>query len=212
MNNQKLLVDYSLYLCTDQGLMSTSTLEEAVEEAILGGCTVIQLREKDCSSKDFYELALRIKKITKKYKVPLIINDRVDIALAVDAEGVHVGQNDLPARVVRQILGPDKIIGVSTARVEEAERAAAEGADYIGVGAMYETATKNNTRPVSKEELLRIRNAVTIPIVVIGGINKERIQDFHETKINGIAVVSAVISQKNIRMAASELKERFLKL
>ena len=124
--------------------MSTDTLEEAVEQAVQGGCTVVQLREKDCTSLEFYETARSIRKITDRYKVPLIINDRVDIALAVDADGVHVGQSDLPASVVRRILGPDKIIGVSAGTLAEALQAEAEGADYLGVGAMYATSTKED--------------------------------------------------------------------
>ena len=113
-------IDYTLYLCTDRDLMSSATIEESVEQAIKGGVTVVQLREKDCSSKDFYELALRVKKITDEHNIPLIINDRVDIALAVDAAGVHIGQSDLPASVVRKIIGEDKIVGVSAAKLAEA--------------------------------------------------------------------------------------------
>ena len=162
-------IDYTLYLCTDRGLMSTDTLEEAVEQAVRGGCTVVQLREKDCTSLEFYETAQRVRQITDRYQVPLIINDRVDIALAVDADGVHVGQDDLPAKEVRRILGPDKVVGVSAGCVEEAVKAAADGADYLGVGAMYATSTKEDADVTSREELLRIREAVDIPIVVIGG-------------------------------------------
>ena len=198
-------IDYSLYLCTDRSLMSTQTVEEAVEQAILGGCTVIQLREKECQSKEFYEIALNVKKITEKYNVPLIINDRVDVALAINADGVHVGQNDLPADTVRKIIGRDKILGVSTATLEEAKLAVKNGADYLGVGAMYSTNTKTDTRHVTMEELKKIRDAVNIPIVVIGGINKNTINDFKNSCIDGIAVVSAIISQQNIKEAATEL-------
>lgn len=135
-------IDYSIYLVTDRDLMSTETLEEAVEKAIIGGCTLIQLREKDCSSLDFYNTAVRVKEITDKYNIPLIINDRVDIALAVDAAGVHVGQSDIPAAIVRKVIGNDKILGVSTGSVNEAIEAEKNGADYLGVGAMYSTGTK----------------------------------------------------------------------
>ena len=137
-------IDYTLYLCTDRDLMSTDTIEEAVEQAVKGGCTVVQLREKDCSSLEFYETALRVKKITDQYKIPLIINDRVDIALAVNADGVHVGQDDLPAASVRRILGGDKVIGVSAGSVREAVKAREDGADYLGVGAMHATSTKTD--------------------------------------------------------------------
>ncbi len=211
MKNKK-NTDYTLYLCTDRDLMSTETIEEAVEQAILGGCTMIQLREKKCSSKDFYETACNVKKITDKYQVPFIINDRVDIALAVDADGVHVGQSDLPADIVRNLLGNGKIMGVSARTVKEAEQAQKDGADYIGVGAIYATNTKKDTKPVTMEELRKIREKVTMPIVVIGGINKDRVKDFEGVGVNGLAVVSSVIAQKDIKKAAVELKEEFFKI
>ncbi len=198
-------IDYTLYLCTDRGLMSTETVEESVELAIKGGCTVVQLREKDCSSLDFYNIALNVKKITDEYNVPLIINDRIDIALAVDAAGVHIGQSDLPASIVRKIIGNDKIIGVSAATVDEAVRAKNDGADYLGIGAMYATNTKKDTRPVTIETLKEIRKAVNIPLVVIGGINKHTVPDFKGTDIDGIAVISAIIAEKDIEQAARDL-------
>ena len=197
-------IDYSLYLCTDRRLM-TSPIEASVESALRGGTTVIQLREKDCSSREFYELGLRVKKITERYNAPLIINDRVDIALAVGAAGVHVGQGDLPCKVVREIVGPDMIVGVSAATLDEAVQAEEDGADYLGVGAMYATATKTDTRPVSMEELLKIRAAVKIPIVVIGGINKQTLGNFKGTGVNGLAVVSAIVAQPDPEAAAREL-------
>lgn len=202
--------DYTLYLCTDRRLMSTDTLEEAVEAAIRGGCTLVQLREKACSAREFYEMAVRVKAVTDASAVPLIINDRVDIALAVDAAGVHVGQSDLPVAAARALLGPDKILGVSTARVDEAVRAVEDGADYLGVGAMYATGTKSNTRPVSMELLAEIRAAVPVPIVVIGGIGPANAGVFRKMGINGLAVVSAVIAQPDIEAAARGLKRIFL--
>lgn len=198
-------IDYCLYLCTDRRLMTSPTIEASVESALRGGTTVIQLREKDCSSREFYELGLRVKKITERYNAPLIINDRVDIALAVGAAGVHVGQGDLPCKVVREIVGPDMIVGVSAATLDEAVRAEEDGADYLGVGAMYATATKTDTRPVSMEELLKIRAAVKIPIVVIGGINKQTLGNFKGTGVNGLAVVSAIVAQPDPEAAAREL-------
>lgn len=203
-------IDYSIYLVTDRNLMSTETLEEAVEQAISGGCTLVQLREKDCSSLDFYNTAIKVKEITDKYNVPLLINDRVDIALAVDAAGVHVGQSDLPLTVVRKIIGEEKIIGVSTGNLEQALKAQKDGADYLGVGAMYSTGTKKDAKPTSMEELKKIRENVSIPIVVIGGINKDRVKDFEGTGIDGLAIVSAIISQKDIAGAAREIKNLFL--
>ncbi|MEF9840574.1 MAG: thiamine phosphate synthase [Lachnospiraceae bacterium] len=202
-------MDYSLYLCTDRTLMSTDTLEEAVEQAIKGGCTLIQLREKDCSSGEFYQTAQSIKNITDLYHIPLIINDRVDLALAVGAAGVHVGQSDLPASIVRKIIGDDACIGVSVATVQEAVKAQEDGANYIGVGAMYATGTKLNTRNVSLELLKEIQKAVTIPIVVIGGIQKENAAIFKELGIAGLAVVSAIIAKPDIEVAARELKHIF---
>ena len=202
-------IDYTLYLCTDRELMSTDTLEEAAEQAIKGGCTVVQLREKNCSSLEFYETAKKIRKITRKYNIPLIINDRVDIALAVDADGVHVGQSDLPAKVVRHIIGEDKIMGVSAAKLSEARQAVEAGADYLGVGAMYPTDTKTDARPVTMEELKEIRSAVNVPIVVIGGINHKTLHNFKGIGIDGLAVVSAVISAENIERAAHNMVTGF---
>lgn len=199
-------IDYSIYLVTDRELMSTETLEEAVEQAIIGGCTLIQLREKDCSSFEFYNTAVKVKEITDKYNVPLLINDRLDIALAVDAAGVHVGQSDLPVSVVRKIIGEDKIIGISAGTLEEALQGKKDGADYLGVGAMYATGTKKDANPTSMEELKKIRENVALPIVVIGGINKERVKDFNGTGIDGLAIVSAIIAQKDIAEAAREFK------
>lgn len=200
-------IDYSIYLVTDRDLMSTETLEEAVEKSIAGGCTLVQLREKDCSSLDFYNTAVRVKEITDKYNIPLIINDRLDIALAVDAAGIHVGQSDMPATVVRKIIGEDKIIGVSTGCLEQALKAQKDGADYIGVGAMYATGTKKDANPTSMEELRKIRENISIPIVVIGGINKDRIKDFDGMKIDGFAIVSAIIAQRDIAKATKEIKD-----
>ncbi|MCE5220854.1 MAG: thiamine phosphate synthase [Clostridium sp.] len=199
-------IDYSIYLVTDRDLMSTETLEEAVEQAIIGGCTLVQLREKDCSSLDFYNTAVKVKEITDKYNIPLLINDRVDIALAVDAAGVHVGQSDLPLTVVRKIVGEGKIIGVSTGTLEEALKAQKEGADYLGVGAMYATGTKKDANPTSMEELKKIRENVSIPIVAIGGINKDRVKDFDGMGIDGLAIISAIIAQKDITKATREIK------
>ena len=202
-------IDYTLYLCTDRDLMSSATIEENVELAIKGGCTVIQLREKNCSSKEFYDLAVSVKKITDKYNVPLIINDRVDIAMAVDAAGVHIGQSDLPADVVRRIIGDDKIIGVSTAKLDEALKAVKDGADYLGVGAMYSRDTKTDARPVTMEELKEIRKNVDIPIVVIGGINMNTLGNFKNMGIDGLAVVSAIVAQPDVEKAAKDMYEAF---
>lgn len=202
-------IDYTLYLCTDRGLMSSPTIEEAVEQAILGGTGVIQLREKDIDAKDFYEMAVSLKKITNQYRVPLIINDRVDVALACDADGVHIGQRDIPAALVRKIIGPDKLLGVSAATLEEAVQAVKDGADYLGIGAMYATNTKDDAEIVTIEELKRIRKAVDVPIVVIGGINMSTMENFKGYGIDGLAVVSAVMAAEDVQAAAHALVTGF---
>lgn len=202
-------IDYRLYLVTDRTLMSAPTLESAIAQAIVGGATLIQLREKTLSSLAFYQTAVRIKALTDAHRIPLIINDRVDLALAVDAAGVHVGQEDLPPRVVRQIIGNDKILGVSVVSVTEALKAREDGADYLGVGAMFPTGTKTDAELVTMEELKRIRAAVSLPIVVIGGINKQTIPAFNGMGIDGIAVVSALIAAPDIPRAGEELRELF---
>lgn len=201
--------DYSLYLVTDRMLMRTKTLGEAVEQAVIGGCTIVQLREKEILSLDFYVLASEMKKITDRYGIPLIINDRIDIAMAVGAAGVHIGQKDIPADIARKVIGKDMLLGVSAVSVAEAVNAAKAGADYLGVGAMFPTGTKPDAGFVSMEELERIRKAVDIPIVVIGGISKENAMLFQPMGIDGLAVVSAVIAQPNIKKSAADLKSLF---
>ncbi len=205
-------IDYTLYLCTDSGLMSCKTIEESVEKGILGGCSVVQLREKNASSLELFQLAVRVKRITDKYDVPLIINDRLDICLAAGAAGVHLGQSDLPCAEARKILGADKIIGVSAATPEEAAKAQADGADYLGVGAVFTTSTKTNTRPVTAETIRGIRSAVTIPFVVIGGVNSQNITQLYGLGIDGAAVISAVISQPDITEAARIMRAAAEKL
>ncbi|MCK6158601.1 thiamine phosphate synthase [Moraxella osloensis] len=205
--------DYRLYLVTDRNCLQQQTLEQAVEQAILGGVTLVQLREKAIASKEFYERALRIKAICHHYNVPLLINDRVDIALAVVADGVHIGQSDLPCGVVRQILGKDKIIGVSARTAQQAIQAQADGADYLGVGAMFATSTKQDAQTVTIASLTQIRQAVTLPIVAIGGINHTTLPALQqalqaaETSIDGVAVVSAILGQKDVKLASEKLKE-----
>ena len=199
-------IDYTLYLVTDQQLMSTENLETAVEKAIEGGVTMVQLREKSSSARRFYEQAIRIRKITERYKVPLIVNDRIDIALAIGANGIHIGQSDIPALVARKIIGKDMLLGVSVSTVREALQAKQDGADYLGVGAMFPTGTKEEAQAVSMEELRHIRQSVPLPIVAIGGINKKNIAAFQGIGVDGLAVVSAIISQPDIKSAAEELK------
>ncbi|MCI8496891.1 MAG: thiamine phosphate synthase [Clostridiales bacterium] len=199
-------IDYTLYLCTDRGLMTTRTVEESVEQAILGGATVIQLREKDLSSRDFYNTARKVREVTARHHIPFLINDRADIALAVQADGVHVGQSDLPCAAVRRMMGKDAVIGVSVSTVEEALAAQADGADYLGVGAMFATGTKQDAEVVGREVLCAIRAAVSIPIVIIGGINAATIPQFAGLGIDGAAVVSAIVAQPDVRAAAQSLR------
>ena len=201
--------DYSLYLVTDRMRMSTRTLGEAVEQAVIGGCTLVQLREKEIPALDFYMLALEIKKITDRYGIPLIINDRIDIAMAAGAAGVHIGQQDIPADIARKVIGRDMLLGVSVGSVAEAIDAVKAGADYLGVGAMFPTGTKPDAGFVSMEELGRIRKAVDIPIVVIGGISRENAMLFRPMGVDGLAVVSAVIAQPDIKASAADLKSLF---
>lgn len=198
-------MDYSLYVCTDRDIMTTDTLEEAVELAIKGGATIIQLREKDCTSREFYELALSIKDITDAYEVPLIINDRLDIALAVHADGVHLGQSDIPVQVARNVMGPNCIVGATANTLEKAKEAWQSGADYLGVGDVFGSATKNDTKPVELKELKKICDTVKIPVVAIGGILKKNIHLLKDTGVAGVAVISAVLGQTDITAAAEEL-------
>ena len=204
-------VDYSLYVVTDRNLMSCESVEESVEKAILGGAGIIQLREKDLTSRQFYETALKVKEICKRLGAVFVINDRMDIAMAVDADGVHLGQKDLPVDVARKILGKDKLIGASTATVEEAKEAERLGADYIGVGAMFSTGTKKDTRSVTPELLKEICSAVNIPAVAIGGLNLERVKVLKGTGVRGAAVVSAVVAKEDIKKAAEDMKREILK-
>lgn len=202
-------IDYTLYLCTDRNLMTTETLEESVELAIKGGVSVVQLREKDCTSREFYQLAKTVKTITDAYEVPLLINDRVDIALAVGADGVHLGQKDIPVRAARNLLGADKIVGATANTIELAEEAWQSGADYLGVGDIFGTTTKSDTKHITLEELKAIRAAVQIPVVAIGGVNEENISLLRETGVEGAAVISAVVGQKDITAAAERLISNF---
>lgn len=203
----KIKVDYSLYLVTDRKLLRGRDLVQSIEQAIKGGVSLVQLREKSVSSREFLELAIRVKEITARYKVPLIINDRLDIALAVDADGLHVGQDDLPMLKARELFGPDKIIGVSARSLPEALLAQQQGADYLGVGAVFKTSTKTDAKEVSLEQLEHIKESVSIPVVAIGGISLENVKQVITTGIDGVSVVSAILAKDNILLAAKQLRE-----
>jgi len=200
-------VDYLLYLVTDRRWLGGRSLVGAVEEAIAGGVTVVQLREKEIGSRTFLETALAVKEVTERHGIPLIINDRIDIAYACDAEGIHLGDDDLPISVAREILGEDKIVGASAATLEEALALEAEGADYLGVGAVFPTGTKTDADQVTLEQLARIKENVKIPVVAIGGIDAGNAPLVMKTGVDGVAVVSAIMAREDIRAAASYLAE-----
>lgn len=199
-------IDYKLYLCTDRTLQKEKKLEEIVEQAVKGGCSVVQLREKECSTKEFIELARSVKKVTDRYGIPLIINDRIDIMMAVDADGVHLGQDDMMVRDARKLIGTEKIIGCSAHNLEEARRAYEEGADYLGVGAIFGTKTKKNTVDTSVETLKEICSKVDIPVVAIGGVNLSNLEKLANTGIKGVAVVSAIMGAQDSKKAAENIK------
>lgn len=199
--------DMLLYAVTDSAWSENTTLEKQVEEAILGGVTFVQLREKNLDKAEFFELSKKIKKITDKYKIPYVINDNVDIAVEIDADGVHIGQDDANLITTRKRLGENKIIGVSVQNLEQALLAEKNGADYIGVGAIFTTSTKLDAKSVSIETLKEICATVSIPVVAIGGINKNNIELLKGTGVSGVAVVSAIFAAKDIKTTTKNLVE-----
>jgi thiamine-phosphate pyrophosphorylase len=206
-----MMIDYSVYLVTDQFNLSENEFLNIIEEAVKGKTTIVQLREKDSDTLDFYNLAVKVKGITDRYDVPLIINDRLDIALAVDCAGVHLGQSDMPCRVARDILGDDKIIGISATTYDEAIKAQDDGADYLGVGAIYPTDTKSDAGISTQEDLLKIKEDITIPVVAIGGVKEDNTrQIIEEYDFDGVAVVSAIMLSDNPR-ESSENFSRIIK-
>ena len=202
------MIDYSLMLVTDH-CSDVDAFCAIVEKALQAGVTVLQLREKTATTRDFYQLALRIKPIARQYNVPLLINDRLDIALAVDADGVHVGQEDLPVAVVRRLIGPDKILGATAATVAAAQTAEREGADYIGSGAMFPTLTKPGKQVLSLNVLAQIKQAVQVPVVAIGGITADNLLTLKITGVDGLAVVSAIMDSADPAAATQEILSRW---
>ncbi|MCM6765255.1 thiamine phosphate synthase [Weissella paramesenteroides] len=196
-----------LYLVTARYDESESEFLNKIETACANGVTVVQLREKNLSTRDYYELAIKVKQITDKYDLPLIIDDRIDICLAVDAHGAHIGDDELPVKVARKLLGKDKILGVSAKTVTRATEAAADGADYLGTGAIFPTQTKVVTKQTSIDTLKAITAAVNIPVVAIGGITEERIDVFKGTGIVGVAIVSEIMKATNIAQKVQRLKK-----
>lgn len=198
--------DTSLYLVTDRSGMGDCEFESKIRSAVEGGCTMVQLREKNINSYLMYQRALSIKKITDEYHIPLIINDRLDIMLAVGADGVHLGQQDIPVKIVRRLIGKDKIIGVSAHCPEEAEKAEQDGADYLGVGAIFPTETKKDIIITPVDVLRKIKETVSVPVVAIGGINQNNINTLKGSHVDGVAVISAIMKSKDPKSSAVALK------
>lgn len=199
--------DLLLYAVTDRHWLNGETLYNQVEKALKGGATFIQLREKELDEESFLEEAVQIKELCRKYQVPFVINDHVGIAISADADGVHVGQDDMKAGDVRAKLGPDKIIGVSAHTVEEALIAEQQGADYLGVGAAFPTGSKDDVNVIDHEMIRAISRAVKIPVIAIGGINKDNVQELRGHGLCGVAVISAIFAQPDIETSTRELKE-----
>ena len=200
--------DSSLYFITDSTGFSEEEFLQKTEEALKGGITLLQLREKDKTTREYLDLARKVHKLTRQYHVPLIIDDRLDIAMAMDAEGVHLGQSDMPIDIARNIFGKDKIIGATAKTVEQATEAYNQGADYLGVGAIFPTTTKVKTVLTSTETLNNICKAVPIPVNAIGGLNKDNNHVLKDIPISGICVVSAIMKADNPKKAAVELREK----
>lgn len=198
-------LDLSLYLVTDKRNKTDEEFLEIIEEAIKGGTTVVQIREKEGETLDFYNLALKVKEITSKYNVPLIVNDRIDVALAIKSEGVHIGQTDMPADVARSLIGDEMILGVSASTVKEARKAEKDGADYIGTGAVFPTATKDDAPSITKDDLKEVTSSINIPTVAIGGITLENASELAGTGIAGISVVSAIMNSEDPKTASENL-------
>ncbi|GAA3643913.1 thiamine phosphate synthase [Asaccharospora irregularis] len=199
MVDKKSLKDaLKLYLVTDSVILRGRDFYKCIEDAIKGGVTMVQLREKDISGREFLERAIKLRELTKRYGVSFVINDRIDIALLCDADGVHVGQSDIGAKDVRRLVGEDKIVGVSARSVEEAKTAKEDGADYIGIGAMFATSTKLDAKSVSLETVENIKNNVDIPFVLIGGINLENLDTLKKLDSDGYAIVSSILKAEDI--------------
>ena len=200
--------DYSLYLVTDRSLLKGWSLLDEVRKAVKGGVSMVQLREKEASSREFYELAQALQAELRELGVPLLINDRLDIALAVDADGLHLGQDDLPLPVARSLLGKEKIIGLSINKREEARAGEKMGADYLGVSPVFSTPTKADAPPATGLEFLAsLRQEIKIPLVAIGGINKENLKMIKETGADGAAVISALMGTSDIEGEARKLRQ-----
>lgn len=195
-----------LYVITDRTWLGNHSLKDQVEQIIKAGATFVQLREKDISYKEFVQLAREIKEVTDLYKIPFVINDNIEVAQAVDADGVHIGQGDMNARKARKILGEDKMIGVSAQSASQAIEAQQAGADYIGAGAIFSTSTKKDAENISLETLKKICQSVSIPVVAIGGINETNVMKLKGSGVSGISVISAIFSKPDISTATKNLR------
>lgn len=205
---QRLKVDKEsmmLYAVTDRTWLNGKSLESEVEKICKAGATFIQLREKGITDEEFIAEAKKIKLVTDKYKIPFVINDNIQVAKAVNADGVHIGQSDMEAKKARDILGENKIIGISAGSLQEALTAEKNGADYIGVGAMFHTDTKQDATSVTLEEIKKITKSVSIPVVAIGGINKDNVLKLKESGVDGIAVISAIFAENNVEEATKNM-------
>ena len=195
-----------LYAVTDRHWTGRETLRQQVEAALRGGVTFVQLREKNMEHDAFRKEALEIRDLCRAYRVPFVLDDDVSLAMEVDADGIHVGQSDMEAGDVRALIGPDRILGVSACTVEEAVAAEQRGADYLGVGAVFPTGSKDDARPVTRETLRKICEAVTIPVIAIGGITEQNVMELAGSGICGVAVISAIFGQPEIESATKRLK------
>lgn len=198
-------VNYELYLVTDRTNKTDNEFLNIIEEAIKGGVSIIQIREKEADTLECYNISKKVKEICSKYNVPLIINDRIDIALAIDADGVHIGQSDMPIKIARKLIGNDKILGISAHNIQEAKEAEENSADYLGVGAIFSTSTKKDASDISIDTLKDITSSVNIPTVAIGGINLDNVEKLKDTNISGISVVSAIMNAKNPKIVSENL-------
>lgn len=208
INKEKLKKDLKLYLVTDSPILKGRDFYKCIEEVIKSGVTIVQLREKNLDGKEFLEKAIKLRELTKKYNISLIINDRIDIAMIVDADGVHIGQSDIDSISARKLLGKDKIIGVSVRTLEEARIAKENGADYLGIGAMFSTSTKIDAKQVSFDTLDLIIKEIKLPFVLIGGITLDNVKELKKFNPDGYALVSGILSTDNITKRVKQWYER----
>ncbi|MFD3157772.1 thiamine phosphate synthase [Haloimpatiens sp. FM7330] len=201
-------IDYSVYLVTDKRFLKNMTLEQAVEESIKGGTSIVQIREKEASTREFFDTASKVHEVTKYYNVPLIINDRIDIAQAVKAEGVHLGQSDMPIEFAKKILGDDVIIGISCNNVKQALQAEKAGAHYLGLGSVFPTSTKEDISTLlGLEGLKEITSKIHIPSVAIGGVNLQNAESVMKSGVNGLSVISCILGSNDIKAASQQLRD-----